>query len=138
MSGRPVVLLLALACARVGALRLLDKPAMRLYGIVSPLSGWGDDLGSDWTDADAAVGAKLEMVYPKFSNGTSAKLRGRTTRILYKNFGGTAPNEAPETERLHHASLAYYRPGLLAGPIAPADTLHTNVIGTTNTMTRTS
>eukprot|EP00937_MAST-01D_sp_MAST-1D-sp2_P000339 g339.t1 len=113
---------LAVLASSVGALRLLDRPAMRLYGIISPQSGWGTDLGTTWTDADVGAASQLEFVYPKFSNATAAKLRNRAPRIKYKNFGGTAPQEAPEAERLHHGSLAYYRPGLLAAGISPAAT----------------
>ena len=61
------------------SLSLLDKPAMRLYGIFSTVEGpWGlpgqpntengdgDRLGDStvWTDEDVAAASPLEMIFP--------------------------------------------------------------------------
>lgn len=95
---------------------------MRLYGIFSSKYGWGDDLGSTWTQDDVNAASALEMVYPSFSNETLAMLKGRSVRIKYKNYGGSSAQEAPMVETQHHADVAYYRVGLLSEAIGVHDT----------------
>ena len=90
---------------------------MRLYGIVSPRFGWGDDpqkSNTTWSQEDVKVASHLEMVYGgKLDDPTAIALAGKTQRVKYKNFGGTAPLEAPSTEMAHHADIAYFRAGVL-------------------------
>ena len=72
-------LALLFAIVRAQSLSLLDKPAMRLYGIFSTVEGpWGlpgqpntengdgDRLGDStvWTDEDVAAASPLEMIFP--------------------------------------------------------------------------
>ena len=46
-------------------IQLLDKPAMRLYGIFSTVEGpWGAGGGMTWTDEDVAAASHLEMAFP--------------------------------------------------------------------------
>ena len=67
------------AMVRAQSLSLLDKPAMRLYGIFSTVEGpWGlpgqpntengdgDRLGDStvWTEEDVAAASPLEMIFP--------------------------------------------------------------------------
>lgn len=100
---------------------LLDKPAMRLYGIVSPHTGWGPDRGSTLTDEDLLVASQMEMIYPgKFDDATMAKLKGKSVRIKYKNYGGSSPVEVADTEIQHHADVAYYKVGVLQRPVSTA------------------
>ena len=47
------------------SLSLLDKPAMRLYGIFSTVEGpWGAGGGMTWTDEDVSAASHLEMAFP--------------------------------------------------------------------------
>jgi hypothetical protein len=110
-------------------LKPLAEPAMRLYGIVSPSSGWGDDpqrSNTTWSADDVNVASHLEMVYGGRQDEPTAKaLAGKTQRVKYKNFGGTAPLEVSTTETEHHADVAYYRAGVLGEALtAQQNTLH--------------
>eukprot|EP00900_Chrysochromulina_parva_P002185 jgi/Chrpa1/11968/Chrysochromulina_OHIO_Genome00014757-RA len=113
------------------SLSLLDKPAMRLYGIFSTVEGpWGlpgqpntengdGDRSGDstvWTDEDVAAASPLEMIFPFVSEVTANKLEDKTDviKIKYKNFGGSGPFEAPLVEDKYHDAVAYYRAGLLS------------------------
>lgn len=100
-------------------LQPLPKPAMRLYGIVSPNSGWGGDMGNTWTGDDVEVASALSFVYGgQLSNATARALEEKqVSRVKYKNYGGTSSTEANATEIWNHDSVAYYRPGLLAADI---------------------
>lgn len=80
--GRLALLAFAIyqnAMVHAQSLSLLDKPAMRLYGIFSTVEGpWGlpgqpntengdgDRLGDStvWTDEDVAAASPLEMIFP--------------------------------------------------------------------------
>ncbi len=116
----------AAVVATVAPLKPLLAPAMRLYGIVSPTSGWGDDpqlSNTTWSPEDVEVASLLEMVYGgKLDEPTAKALAGRTQRVKYKNFGGTAPLEAPSTETAHHADVAYFRAGVLGEALAAEQT----------------
>eukprot|EP01051_Picozoa_sp_SAG22_P002261 SAG22_NODE_99_length_20560_cov_128.669029_26_plen_316_part_00 len=107
-------------------LRPLAAPAMRLYGIISPRFGWGDDpqqSNTTWSAADLQAASQLEMVYGgALDEATARVLTGRTQRVKYKNFGGTAPAEAPATETAHHADIAYYRAGVLGEALTAQQT----------------
>ena len=107
-------------------LKPLAAPAMRLYGIVSPTLGWGDDprlSNTTWSPEDVEVASHLEMVYGgKLDEHTAKALAGKTQRVKYKNFGGTAPLEASSTETEHHADVAYFRAGVLGEALTTEQT----------------
>lgn len=133
MMQRPLTTAMLLLLGTVGSYAMvatpmlpLPVPAMRLYGVVSPRFGWGDHpllSNTTWSPEDIAVASHLEMVYGgKLDDSTAKALAGKTQRVKYKNFGGTAPLEAPTTETLHHADVAYYRAGVLGEALAAEQT----------------
>ena len=84
--------------AHAASLRLLERPAMRLYGIISARDGWDPDKSTTWTADDVKVASMFEMVYPQFSETTAAMLKGNTVRIKYSP---SVDRPTPTDRRFH-------------------------------------